>query len=140
MKAKKSGNLYITRLEKGEDFVKTLTDFVKEHGIKAGHFSGIGGTDNMTLAYFNKDKQEFIHKTFTGKIFEILFINGNISTMNGEPYLHTHVMLSDDNFNAVGGHLVSGFVATTIELIITVADTELERFRDTGLKINLFDL
>jgi hypothetical protein len=60
--------------------------------------------------------------------------------MNGEPYLHTHVMLSDDNFNAVGGHLVSGFVATTIELIITVADTELERFRDTGLKINLFDL
>jgi uncharacterized protein len=140
MKAKKTGNIYITRLEKGEEFVKTLATFVKEHEIKAGSFSGIGGTDNMTLGYFNKEKQEFIHKTFTGKIYEILFMNGNISTMEGEPYLHTHVMLSDDNFNAVGGHLVSGFVATTIELVITVADVRIERFRDTSLNINLFDL
>lgn len=35
-----------------------------------------------------------------------------------KPFIHLHVSYADHNFNAVGGHLFSGIVSMTIELVI----------------------
>ena len=40
--------------------------------------------------------------------FEILNLNGNISLKDGEPMVHAHIILADQNGNSFGGHLEEG--------------------------------
>ena len=64
---------------------------------------------------------------------------GTINTMNGEYYAHLHMSAADEDGTAVGGHLNSARISGTGELVITVTDGTVDRFKDekeTGL--NLF--
>ena len=55
--------------------------------------------------------------------FELTSLVGNISTKNGNPFIHIHVNVSDEECNAYGGHLFSGTITATGELIIFLSDS-----------------
>lgn len=136
MKFKKAGNTYCVRIYKGEELVETLTGFLKEKKITAGSVTGIGATDDVTIGYFDSDSGEY-HKTDLKEPFEILNLTGNISTVDGVPFTHLHIILGDEKFMARGGHLFRAMISVTCEIYITAVDAEIKRVHDeeTGLKL-----
>ena len=139
MQSKKLKNKYIIRIDKGEEIVETLTQFCKDNNIKLGSIQGIGATNKATIGFFETKTKEYHSKEFTGD-FEIVSLVGNVSTMDGETYLHLHINISDKEHKSFGGHLNSAVVSATCEIFIDLADGEVDREFDEEIGLNLIKL
>ena len=139
LESKKMGNNYFIRIDKGEEIMSILTEFCNEREIKLGKISAIGAVNEVEIGIFDPLKKEYQSNTIKGT-FEILSITGNITSNKDQPYLHMHIMLSDSNYNAFGGHLNRAIVGATCEVIIEELNGNLERYFDEELEINLIDL
>lgn len=140
MKSKKLNNGYILKLEKGEEIISALTKFCEDNDIKSGSVAGVGGTDDVSLKYYDLAKGDYISKTFGGKNYEIISLNGNISLVKEKPFIHIHAVLGDSDYNAFGGHLGSALVAITCEITINLADDVFNRKLDNEFKLNFLDI
>jgi predicted DNA-binding protein with PD1-like motif len=139
MKSKKYQRYYILRLEKGEEIVKTVTEFVKTKKLKGAFVLGIGAGKEFTLGCFDPEKKTYIRRFFPGD-WEITNLNGNISWLDEETIVHIHIVIGSTNFNTFSGHLFSGTVTVTCELFVMPLDTKLKRYRDSIIGLNLLDL
>jgi len=137
MEFKKLGTKYILRLDKGEEVIETLKHFCVDNNIKLGHISGLGATNKIRVGYFDVNKKEYFSREFEGD-FEIAPMVGNISTMDGEVYLHCHVNFGDEKFEAHAGHLNSAIISATFEVIIDVIDGVVEREFSEEIGLNLY--
>ena len=65
---------------------------------------------------------------------------GNISLLDGEPFVHVHVTLADKDGSAIGGHLDEGTKVWLIEAIITELNgpNGIERKFDDELCLNVW--
>jgi len=134
----KFGNKYIVRLDKGEEIVSTLKDFCLRNSIKLGTIYGLGSTNAITIGLFNTHDKKYYSKELKGD-FEILNLTGNISTMNGETYLHLHVSISDSDLRSYGGHLNSAIVSGTAEVIVESIEGTVDRNYDSEVGLNLYN-
>ena len=139
MESKKIGNNYFIRIDKGEEIVNSLNEFCKEGTIKLGKISAIGAVNEVEIGIFDPLKKEYHSNTIKGT-FEILSITGNITSNNDQPYLHMHIMLSDSEYNAFGGHLNKAIVSATCEVIIEEFEGNLNRYFDEKSGLNLIEL
>ncbi len=136
MKFKKFGNKWIVRIDKGEEVIQTIKRLCEDNKIKLGSISGSGATDRVTVGLFNTKNKQYQSQELIGD-YEITNLSGNISTMNGEIYLHLHIGLSDSKYNAYGGHLTSAVISGTGEIIIEEIDGEIEREFNKEVGLNL---
>ena len=62
---------------------------------------------------------------------------GNVSLKDGEPFVHTHVVLADEAGNTKAGHLFAGVVFVAEVHLHELEGPSLERKRDeaTGLSL-----
>ena len=137
MEYKKFGNKYIVRLDKGEEIVETLKKFCEDNNIKLGTIIGLGATNKATIGLYNTEEKKYYSKELTGD-YEIAPLYGNISTMDGETYLHIHANLCNQEHKAFGGHLNSAVVSATFEAVIEVIDGEVDRAFDEEVGLNLY--
>ena len=61
-----------------------------------------------------------------------------ITEKDGEPYLHLHINLCDENMNIHGGHLTACRISGTCELTVTVLEGHVGRKHDEETGLNLF--
>lgn len=139
MDYKKFNDKYVLRLEKGEEVVESLKKFAKKEDIKLAKVSGIGAVNKATIGLFLTKEKRYFSKELTGDM-EIIALNGSISTMDKEVYLHLHIALGNEDFDIRGGHLNSAEISATGELIIELLDGEVDRKLDEDLGLNLFKL
>lgn len=132
-------NSYIIRLEKGEEIISVLSDFADKYKVEGGFIYGIGTVNNLTLGYYNEEKKDYLKKTFAAD-FELASLTGNISLLKGAPWVHAHVVVSDSNFNTLGGHLFAGTIAATGEFVIVLSKDAIERSPDPKSGLNLLNL
>lgn len=140
MEYKKFGNHYLIRMDKGEEIVSTLKEFCQQQNITLGSIKGIGAVDKATIGLFKTNEKKYYSVELNGS-YEITSLLGNISTMNGEVYLHLHINLSDEHYKTYGGHLNSAVISATGEIIIEAIDGMVDRkFNDDeGLNLLKFD-
>ncbi len=138
MEFRKFGTRYIVRIDKGEEIVETLKKFCESEGIRLGSINGLGATGKAVIGYFDTVKKEYFSRELTGN-FEIAPLYGNISTMNGEVYIHCHVNLGNEEFGSHAGHLNSAVVSATFEGIIDVMEGEVERKFSEEIGLNLYE-
>ena len=113
---KKENGLVVLRFDKGEDFMVSLSNWCVENDVQsAAILCGIGMLENMEIGRYNGT--EYTRMTESGSC-EILSLQGSVSMKEGAPFVHLHVSFADHNFRAVGGHLFSGRVSMTIELVV----------------------
>lgn len=136
MDFRRFGNKYVLRLDKGEEIVQTVTRFCKEEGISLGQISGIGAIEKLEIGYFQVSTKEYHTKTLEGDM-EILGLSGNISAMKGDTYIHFHIVISDENLNAFGGHLNRAVISATGEIIIDVIEGSIDREFNEEIGLNL---
>ena len=116
------------RLPHGVDMLEALTQKCKDEGVKLGEVRGIGAAENARVGIFDLKKKEY-HYVERDEGQEILALVGNISTKDGEPFVHAHITYGDHTGNAWGGHLAEGNVVYVLEYVIYQyeGDAALER-------------
>lgn len=134
---KKIKDTYILRLNKGAEIIQSIKDFCNENNIKTGTVQGIWAVNSATFGFFNPENKKYQERTFSDPR-EITSLLGNITTKNGEIYLHLHMNTSGADYNTIGGHLISATISLTGEIFITQIDTAIERFHDENTGLNLF--
>ena len=139
MKSKQTTNVYLMRLEKGEELVEQLTEFVKKNDINAGWISGLGGVLNVRLGYYNLERKKYVFR-HVKNVVELVSLTGNIAQIDDEPALHLHGVVSDRNNKAHGGHIKELIVGGTLEIKIDKFDDKLERKLDAEIDLPLLDL
>lgn len=138
MEFKKFSNRYLVRLEKGEDIVQSLLSLAKSENIKLASINGLGAVSHAEIGLYRLDEKKYYSNVYQGD-FEIASLHGNLSTMDGEEYIHLHIIIADGDQRCFGGHLNKGIISATGEIFIDVLDGEVDRFKgDNG--INLLDL
>ena len=120
MEVRKDNDMYVVRLEKGDEVVRELSLFAVENGIQGAMIQAIGAFDEAELAYFDEEKGDYTYKTFDGGL-EVISLTGNVSRLSKDdtPMVHLHAALGDKNFQVFGGHLKEGVVSVTLECFIT---------------------
>lgn len=136
MEFRKIGDRYIVRLDVGEEIIETLKKFCDDQGITSGQVMGIGVMRQAKISYFDIEMVDYIHRDISDYV-EVTSLMGNISIMDGEVFPHLHVTISDAKFNVLGGHLSSGIIGVTGEIIIDAFDGQLERklYQETGFRL-----
>ncbi len=137
MEFKKFGTKYVIRMDKGEEIVETLKRFCQEQQITLGWVKGLGAVNKATIGLFEVGIKEYHSVELTGD-YEITSLLGNISTMNGEVYLHLHINLSDASYKTYGGHLNSAVISATGELLVEAVEGTVERCLDEEIGLNLY--
>lgn len=133
---KTCGDTIAVRLEKGEEIVSSIRAICEKEGVKAGTIQGLGAADHSVVGIFDFTKNAYVSNTFDQDM-EITALIGNVSTKDGELYLHIHATLGDDKAWPMAGHLNEAVVSATCELFIRKLDMVIERKADPKTGINL---
>ncbi len=140
MKYKKFGEYYVIRFDRGEELVKGLLDFSEKEGVRLGIVSGIGAADFMDVGLYSVEEKEYHSVELRGEM-EITALNGNITEMEGKPYLHLHVSAGNSKMQVQGGHLRALRISGTGEVFVTVIEGTVGRKKDEkGTGLNVFSL
>lgn len=116
------GSQYVVRLDAGERIVETLKALCERDAIGGGYFHGLGAVGEAEIGHFDPGKKDYDWVRLEGP-YEIVSLYGNITTVDGKPFLHAHVALGDNTFDVKGGHLKEAVVSVTCEVTLV-------RFRD----------
>ena len=139
MKFKKIKDIYFIRLERGEHIIESLKNFCTKNKIKCGYLFGIGAVDEVELAHYIVENKKYTTKILKQPL-EIISMNGNITTMNKEVYLHCHITLSDEKMKAIAGHLKEGIISATCEIVLVKLNATVNRKHDDFIGLNLMEL
>ncbi len=137
MEYTRSGNHYVMRVDKGEEILEKIEELCRLEDIKAGSVVGLGACNRVVIGLFDTEQKVFKKKELTGPM-EISSLIGNISTKNGETYLHFHVNVCKEDLQVMGGHMASCVVSATAEITVTRLDTVIERQMDEEIGLNLY--
>lgn len=137
MDYRKFGNTYAVRIDLGEDIVENLKKLCTAEQIHLGRVEAIGAADHAVIGVYDLDKKEYYPETID-EFMEITSLNGNITSMDGKPYIHLHATLADKRHGVHGGHVLEMRVGATCEMFVTALEGEVTRQKDENLGINLW--
>jgi len=138
MKAKKVESGWFIRLDRGEEVMQTLIDFIYANNIAGGTITGIGALTKVELGYFDLNKKEYLRRRFEG-VYELLKFSGNIAYAEDKPIVHAHCLIGDSDYKVHGGHLFNGIIAVTGEIYIREFNENIKRSVDPEVKLKLLD-
>lgn len=127
------------RLEAGEEIVGCILSAAKEYRIPSGTISGIGAARSAEIGLFDPNERQY-HKTTLTQPLEIANLAGNLTTKDGEPYAHLHIVLGDIQGRTYGGHLSSGVISATAEIFIQIFPDAIPRAFSDEIGLNLMVL
>ncbi len=127
---------YLLVLDLGDEVISSLTRFAEQQGIRAGSFTGIGAVEKSTLAYYDLDQKKYLTREFADRM-ELVSLNGNFAFLNGKPFAHVHVIISDRNYVVYAGHLMKATISVTGEIYVTLVENPISRGPDETTGLNL---
>lgn len=127
---------FLTRLPHNKDLAAAIGDAFKEAGVPTGWFSVIGATKKAILAFYDQAEKGYRELLFPMP-GEIVTCTGNVTTLDGKPFVHAHITIGFSDGTTRGGHLMKGTVLFAGELFGVAFEGELERVYDevTGLRL-----
>ena len=111
----------IGKLSHDADLLEELQSVCVEKGITLGRVSAIGAVKKARVGFYDQDAREYRFLELN-KELEIASLIGNISMRDGKPMVHAHIILSDSDGNALGGHLAEGTIVFACEFVIDIYD------------------
>ncbi len=132
------GNIELIRVDHDADLVEFLTDFCKEKEIEAGTFTTIGAFKEVELGFYDQEGHEY-GSELIDRPCEIASCTGNISLKDGEPFVHAHAVVADENGEVRGGHLGESKVFAAEVHLKILEGPDLEREHDETTDLSLWD-
>jgi hypothetical protein len=137
MEYRRFQDTYAVRLDLGEEMMESVKALAAKEGIRLAEVSAIGAADHAVIGVFDLKDRAYRQEEIDG-FAEITSLSGNITTMDGKPYVHLHATLADQNHTVHGGHVLEMRVGATCEMFVKVCGGEIGRERDEKLGINLW--
>ena len=134
------GDTYVVRFNRGEEILTALAAFCKAENIRLGSIEALGAADHVVIGLYDVAERQYHKHSFDGPM-EITSLTGNISTKDGELYLHLHINLCREDMSVIGGHLNECRISATCEMFVRRLEGTVERGLDaeeTGLNLYKF--
>jgi len=133
------GPTYIIRLDTGERIIESLRSLCEQDKIGAGVLNGLGAVSEAEIGWFERDAKDYrtIH---IQEPCEIVSLHGNVSLLDGQPFLHCHIALGNKAFGVRGGHLKEAVVSAACEITLTRFFDDIGRKKDEVTGRYLLDL
>jgi len=106
---------FLVRLPTGGDLLESIAEAFRRRSIRKGAFGVIGAVTKGVIGFFDHKTRQYINKELEG-VYEIVACAGNISERDNDIFVHAHIVLSDEEFQCFGGHLMPGTVTFVGEL------------------------
>lgn len=127
------------RLDPGEELIACLKDLMREHDIGSGTVTGLGAVGRALLGCYHLSERRYSEREVSGDL-EVVGLSGTLSWFEGEPFPHVHIVLTDADFVATGGHCFAAEVSITLELLVRDLGEHVDRRRDEAVGLHLLDL
>ncbi|ADE02505.2 MULTISPECIES: PPC domain-containing DNA-binding protein [Haloferax] len=127
---------YLARLEHGADWREEIEEFCARKDIESAWFNAMGAVQDAELWFYDQTDQEYQSVTFDEPL-EVAACVGNVALLDGEPFAHTHAILSRRSGQALAGHLDSATVFAG-ELNLRAFEEPLERDHDAVTDLDLW--
>lgn len=115
MEYTRSGSDVFLRLDPGEELHASIQAVCATEGIgSAALTSGIGRVRDTDIGYLADDG--IYDRIVLEAPAELLSMQGNVAILEGDPFTHIHIVLSDDEHAVHGGHLFAATVHVTAEI------------------------
>jgi len=140
LKRIKAADAYMGRLERGSDLWDEIAHFCVKEDITLGRIEAIGAVEKAKIGFYDQERLEYRFLDLDRRL-EITCLKGNVSVKDGEPMIHAHITLSDEEGNCYGGHLSPGTIVFVCELLIqSFEGPSLERGYDEGTGLPLWNM
>lgn len=136
---KKLSDGYLVRLVRGEEVRAGLAELMLREEIGCGFVSGLGAVSDPEMGYYRLDEKDYIKKRFEGE-HEVVGMTGTLSWYDGEPFPHVHLMLTEPDFNAIGGHCFEATTSATVEMLVRAERDRVDRAFDEAIGLHLMRL
>lgn len=128
---------FVLILAVGDEVIGCLRDFAEREQLGAARLSAIGAFSDAELGYFDWSRKDYL-RIPVGEQVEVASLTGDVAeTTDGRRVLHIHAVLGKRDGTALAGHLLSGHVRPTLEVMLTESPAHLCRVHDptTGLPL-----
>jgi uncharacterized protein len=124
----------------GDEAMEVLTTFARDNDIGAAQLTGIGGFSDVVLGYFDWEVKDYRRIPVDEQV-EVVSLIGDVALDGSNPVVHAHAVVGHVDARASGGHLLSGHVRPTLEVILTESPAHLRKRHDpsTGLALIALD-
>jgi len=129
---------FVARLDHGGDWRAQIEEFAADEGIEAAFFVGLGAVQDVEFYFYDQAEGEYYPEVFDEPL-EVAACVGNVSSLDGEPFAHTHAVCSREDGSTVAGHLNAATVFAG-ELYVREFDAELHREHDPTTDLDLWPL
>ena len=133
------GNVIALRLEIGEEIVSCVKAVCDKEKVKSAVIHGIGAEKKEKIGLFDFDKGEYKENELN-RFMELTSLDGSMTKMNAETYIHLHANFGSEDGSAFGGHLKEAVIGATAEIFIFTLGEEITRFHDDVTGLNLLEL
>ncbi|MEK7152758.1 MAG: PPC domain-containing DNA-binding protein [Patescibacteria group bacterium] len=131
---------YLIKLNKGERLSEAIEQFIQETKVEGAWVSGVGAALEATLGFYDLDAKAYQWQTF-GELREIVSLSGNLAfDEQGKMMYHLHGVLSDRQYQTVGGHIRDLVAGGTVELFVHRAYQPMKRKLDPAVGLQTLDL
>ena len=139
MEFRRFGDTYVIRMDRGEEIIAALTAFCAQEGVKLASVEALGAADHVVIGLYDVGAKQYHRHAFDEQM-EITSLLGNVSTKDGETYLHLHINLCREDMSVIGGHLNECRVSATCEMFVRRLDGAVERKLDEAVTgLNLYE-
>jgi predicted DNA-binding protein with PD1-like motif len=128
-------------LDTGDEAMDEIMKFAVRERVTAAQISGIGAFETAVLRYFDWETKEYQDLPVDEQV-EVASLLGDIGEdgEKGGPAVHVHLVAGRRDGSALAGHLKTGRVRPTLELIVTEVPSHLCRRKDPESGVNLIKL
>lgn len=125
-------------LNKDDNLIDSIIQCASRLKIQSAALSGIGALKNPTLGFYKTDEKQYQYQQFLGD-YELVSLNGNITKHENNYMVHIHVVLGDDRYTTIAGHLKEALIAVTGEITITPFEKPIIRKWSDEFNVCLID-
>jgi predicted DNA-binding protein with PD1-like motif len=131
---------YTLILATGDELATALLEFAKQERVIAARVLGLGAVRGARLGFFDLERKAYRVNEYPEQA-EVLSLLGDLGVdESGKPVVHAHLVLSDGEGDAFGGHLISATASPNLELFVTTFPHPLVRRPDPRFGAKFFDL
>ncbi|MEW6281916.1 MAG: PPC domain-containing DNA-binding protein [Candidatus Eremiobacterota bacterium] len=123
---RESDGRILVSLTRGDVLRSTVETIALQEGIVSGKVSAIGALEDPEIGWWDHEKHLYNRRVFPG-VWELLSMDGNLSLLDGKPFLHVHVAISGHDYAVKGGHFFDARVGVVVEMFLEPCSTPLPR-------------
>ncbi len=138
MEYKVFGSTLVARIDRGEEIIASVKNICEKENVKLASISALGAVDHIQVGLYQVSEQKYSPNVFDGEM-EMTSLTGNVTTKDGQVYLHMHADFADAEGHVFGGHLNEAVISGTCEMFIQTIDGQIGRKHDDATGLNLFD-